>query len=377
MKKTASIILLLILHTLTFAQEAADKKSQFRQISLDINLGDIMPTTEFAEGDNLKGAPLTKYESYSLRMLWQNPGYTHWQKVFRAPYYGFGVTLNNFFNERELGYPVSVYGIFGVPIKRWNRFQLYSEFQYGMAFGWKHYDRDNNELNLAIGSPITVHVSGGLNGYYNISKRIDIGVGANFVHFSNGGMERPNRGVNILSFSAKVNYHLGGRYLGEIPEVTKPKDKKRSLLLMLGYGNHQLVEHELDTTYFAIGGVSAIYLEQLSQAFRLGVGTDLNYWWGLNANNDGTMAKQDFTNMTVGLLLQPEIIIDRLTLVTGVGIYARHRNYGNFTQLYQRLGARFDLYKNISLGVNVRAVNFMLAEFMEFNLSYRIDWDKD
>ena len=196
------------------------------------------------------------------------------------------------------------------------------------------------------------------------------------MHFSNGGMERPNRGINILSASAKLNYHFGGRIQEKVIKVKEPRDKKRSLLLMLGYGNHQLVEHELDTNYFAIGGISAVYLEQLSQAFRLGLGTDINYWWGLNANDDGTIAPRDFTNLTIGLILQPEIIIDRLTLASGIGIYARHRNYGNFSQMYQRLGVRYDLYKNLALGVNVRAINFMLAEFMEFNLSYRIDWKK-
>ena len=106
------------------------------------------------------------------------------------------------------------------------------------------------------------------------------------------------------------------------------------------------------------------------------MGTDINYWWGLNANDDGTIAPRDFSNLTIGLILQPEIIIDRLTLASGIGIYARHRNYGNFSQMYQRLGVRYDLYKNLALGVNVRAINFMLAEFMEFNLSYRIDWKK-
>jgi hypothetical protein len=40
------------------------------------------------------------------------------------------------------------------------------------------------------------------------------------------------------------------------------------------------------------------------------------------------------------------------------------------------LGVRYDIYRNISLGVNVRAVNFMLAEFLEFNVGYRIKWEK-
>ena len=145
---------------------------------------------------------------------------------------------------------------------------------------------------------------------------------------------------------------------------------------MLGYGDHQLVEHELDTNYFAIGGISAIYSTQFTNAFRLGYGADVNYWWGLNALSDGTPGKYSFDNITLGLILQPELIIGKLTLVSGIGSYAIHLTYGNFKKPYQRLGARFNFYKNWSIGVNVRAINFMLAEFMEFNLGYRIRWEK-
>lgn len=370
--------IVLIIASMFFVSGMAQKsdKIRYRHLAFETSYGDIMPTTEFVGGENLQGTPLTRYQSYSIKMLWQNPGYTHWQQVFKAPYYGVGVSLNNFFNPEELGYPVSVYGVIGMPILRWRKLHFYSEFQFGMAAGWKHFDEEENTYNMAIGSSITVHVSGEINAKFDLSKNTDIGIGAGFVHFSNGGMERPNRGMNILSASAKLNYHFGGKPKVDHIKVEEPKAKSRSLLLMLSHGNHQLVEHELDSNYFAIAGMSAIYLEQLSQAFRFGAGADLNYFFGLNANDDGTIAPRDASNLTVGFILQPEIIIDRLTLVGGIGIYARHRNYGNFKQSYQRLGARFDFYKNVSFGVNVRAINFMLAEFMEFNLAYRIDWKK-
>jgi len=374
MKALFTLLITSIFITISSAQEI--EKKQYRHLSFETSYGNIMETTEFVGGENMHGIPLTQYQSYSVKMLWQNPGYTHWQQVFKAPYYGVGITLNNFYNPVELGYPVSVYGVIGLPIKRWKRIQFYSEFQYGMAGGWKKYDEAENAYNLAIGSSITVHVAGEVNAKVNLTKNTDLGVGASFVHFSNGGMERPNRGMNILSTSAKLNYYFGGKPNVADVKVESPREKSRSLFLMLGYGNHQLVEHELDSNYFAIAGISAIYMEQFSQAFRLGIGTDVNYWFGLNANDDGTIAPRDASNFTLGFILQPEIIIDRLTLSGGIGIYALHRNYGNFTQTYQRLGARFDLYKNLSFGVNVRAINFMLAEFMEFNLAYRIDWKK-
>jgi len=227
-----------------------------------------------------------------------------------------------------------------------------------------------------IGGGLTVHLNIGIHAFYPLTKKLDLGAGISFVHFSNGGFERPNRGFNIYTPSVELKYHLfqkpDSRSINNPSRLTRSND----LYFMLGYGDHQLNEHELDTNYFAVAGLSAIYFTQMSNAFRLGFGTDFNYWVGLNAHPDGTIAPRTLDNFTIGMIAQPEFIIDKLTLVGGIGIYAVHLNYGNFKQTYQRLGVRYEFYKNISIGINVRSINFMLAELLEFNLGYRIKWIK-
>jgi hypothetical protein len=356
--------------------EEKEKKKNYPSISSNFQSGKILPTNPFVEGDNLKGEPLQKFQAYTLKMLWQNPGYTQWQRVHHAPYYGFGLSMSNFFNANEVGYPISAFGILGLPIKRWKKLELFVEFQYGMAWNWNYYDPVSNPKNIVIGGGFTVHADAGINAFYPLSERIDFGAGLSFKHFSNGGFERPNRGFNILTPSLELKYHLNERPNVRNIEKAAKQERNHEFLLMLGYGDHQLVEHELDTNYFAIGGLSGIYLTDLSNAIRLGYGVDFNYWWGLNAGKNGEANTPTFENLTLGLVLQPEVKVGRLTLVTGIGIYALHRNHGNFKKAYQRLGVRYDIYDNWALGVNVRAINFMLAEFMEFNLSYRISWKK-
>jgi hypothetical protein len=184
---------------------------------------------------------------------------------------------------------------------------------------------------------MTVHLNIGINACYPLNKYLDLGAAFSFIHFSNGGFERLIRGFNIYSPSVELKYHINQRPNAREIESPRRLERSNDLYLMLGYGDHQLVEHELDTNYFAIAGISAIYFTQLSNAFRLGYGADMNYWWGLNARPDGTPGPYFFDNMTLGLILQPELIIDRFTLVGGIGIYAVHLDYGNFSQTYQRL----------------------------------------
>ncbi|MFH1119695.1 MAG: acyloxyacyl hydrolase [Bacteroidota bacterium] len=346
------------------------ENKNYPAIALSYHYGNVMPTTEFVRGDNLAGKPISHYQSLSLKMLWQNPGYRDWQKVYRCPYYGFGFFAGDFFSRGELGYPMSMYGILGIPLKRWQNAELYSEFQFGLAWNWHHYDSVTNPKNFAVGGGMTVHLDIGVSAFYHISRTLDLGTGLSFTHFSNGGFERPNRGLNLYSPFLELKYHPHGR--SDVRSVQRvPRNRQgNQTFLMLGYGNHQLVEHELDTNYFAIGGLSGIYFFQLSNAFRLGTGADLNYWFGLNAAPDGTIGPRRPENFTLGFIVQPEFAIGKLTLTGGYGIYAFHRNYGNFQQTYQRLGARYEFIDNVSLGVNVRAINLMLAEFLEFNLGY-------
>jgi len=376
-----SIIILILFAVYSFegyaqADTLKTKHKNFVSISANYQHGTIMPTTDFVKGDNLMGKPMQKYQAYTVKMLWQNPGYTDWQRVYHGPYYGAGLQLTDVYNQTEVGYPVSLFGVLGIPIVRAGRFELYSEFQFGIAAGWKHYDSLTNPKNLAVGGTLTLHVNGSLLAFYQLTRNIDLGAGIGFIHFSNGGFERPNNGLNIYSPSVELKYHLQARPdYGKMPAARRLQ-RSDDLYLMLGYGDYQLREHELDTNYFAVGGLSAIYFNQFTNAFRLGYGTDINYWWGMNAWPNGTAGPYSFENLTLGLILQPEFIIDKLTLVSGIGIYALHRNYGNFNQTYQRLGVRYDIYKNVSLGVNVRAINFTMAEFLEFNVGYRIRWMK-
>lgn len=230
---------------------------------------------------------------------------------------------------------------------------------------------------MAIGSPITVFLDIGVNAKYPITKHLDLGAGLSLTHFSNGGFERPNRGLNLYALYVELKYHLSGR--SDVKKTEKPGNLGRSndLYFMLGYGDHQIVENEFDTNYYSVAGLGVYYSIQHGNAFRSGLGVDFNYLRSLSANPDGTPGVQGtMDNLTVGLIYAPELIINKFSIVTGIGIYAKHYQYGNFNQLYQRAGARYYFTDNFSAGMNVRAVNFMLAEFLEFNVGYTIKWKK-
>ena len=351
------------------------KNKNYPFVSFNYHYGNVLPSNEFLEGDNLAGKPIDKYQSGIIKFGWQNPGNYDWQKVYNSPYYGVGLYIADFFSE-ELGHPLAAFGFLGFPIKRFEKLEIYTEFQYGMAWNWTHYDSLSNPKNIAIGAPISVHVDAGICMNYPLTKYLDMGAGVSFSHFSNGGFERPQRGINIYAPYLELRHNLKGRADVRATPKAGRLERSNDLYIMLGYGDHQRTEFEYGSEYHAVAGLGIYYLMQHSNALRTGLGIETNFFWGLSTLSDGMQGPVGWDNLTAGFFYQPELIIGKLSIVTGIGIYARHLEFGDFNQLYQRLGVKYDITDNIFAGVNIRAIHFIGAEFFEFNFGYRFRWIK-
>ena len=348
-----SLLILCIIPIFSFAQSESQKSKQKNYSFLSINYhdGNILPSNDFVRGENLSGQPLKSYNSFSLKYGWQSPGYKDWQKVYRGPYYGVGLYVANFNNTMELGNSIASYGFLGIPVFRLKKLEMYTELQFGAALNPTHYDSISNPRNIAIGSGLNIYVDIGLNVVYPLTKNLDMGLGMSFTHLSNGGFERPNRGLNLFAPSIELKYRISGRPdVRNIERPPKKIERSNDLYFLLGYGNHQMVEHELDSNYYSVAGLGITYSIQHSNAFRSGIGVDFNYLRSLSALPDGSPGVQGtWDNLTVGLIYAPELLIGKLSIVTGIGIYAKHHKYGNFNQLYQRGGVKYHFTENISV----------------------------
>jgi len=353
-------------------EDIIQRKRQYPGIVLEYGYGKVLQTNGFVKGDNQAGKPMVNFMSFSLKLLWQNPGYTDWQRIHNIPYYGVGLSVGDLFNPEEIGYPGSLYGILGIPFKRWEKLEIYMELQLGLATHWVIYDPVKNPKNIAIGSDFTSHLNFGFRAFYPVGEKLDLGAGVSFTHFSNGGLERPNYGINQLAPYFDLKYRLAGR--PEIPELKAPDplELKKEIVLTGSYSRYQTITDTLDLHYYTVGGLSTYHLWQHSEALKSGFGVDLNVLTGLNIDPMGYPNPLCWDNFTLGIGYQLEFVFDRLSMVGSLGNYAVHVVYKPFHQFYQRIGIKFYLLKNLYTGVNVRTVNFATAEYLEFNLGYRI-----
>lgn len=371
MSRALLFITFLLIIFQSFGQEKT--REQHFMLSGAYGYGNVLITDPFLRINNAQNKPIDRYQFASLHALWQNPGYADWQKVLNFPYYGAGIAVGDFFTE-EIGYPISAYGILGVPLKRWKKVEAYAEFQVGLTGNWNHFDEETNRNNISVSTDVSAYLVAYLKAFYQFNQRIEGGLGIGLIHSSNGAVKVPNFGLNAYAPSLELRYRFKERANYQTIDRLTEFKREKSLYVMLAYSRYQSVLLGFDSNNFSMFGLSAVYLKQVKNMLRIGPGLDINYLPDLNLIT-GESKSNTLDDIAVGVVLQPEILIGDLTFVTGVGVYVKHLAYGSFQKVYQRMGLKYRVYDNLSLGVNVRANDFSLADFLEFNVGYTIPFN--
>lgn len=113
----------------------------------------IFPTNPFLDGVNSLMRPMDLSLAAHLKYSFQfRPG-SYADRIYGGVYQGIGAAYYDFANPLELGNPVAIYLFQGARIARLSRrLSLNYEWNFGLSFGWKPYDRENNALNTMMGS---------------------------------------------------------------------------------------------------------------------------------------------------------------------------------------------------------------------------------
>ena len=148
-------------------------------------------------------------------------------RTYGGVYQGFGIAYYDFANPQELGNPVAAYLFQGARIARLScRLSLDYEWNFGLSFGWKPYDRDDNRLNTMMGSKINAFLNVNFFLRWMLTRELDLTFGPTLTHFSNGNTKIPNAGLNSAGIGAGLTYNFG-RERAEIPQRTPAPEFRR------------------------------------------------------------------------------------------------------------------------------------------------------
>jgi len=349
--------------------------------------GKVLQTNDFLNGDNLSGEPIDSFQSIRLDFGWQTDGSKDWHHSYNFPSFGIGIYGTDLNNEEELGTPTSLYGFFVWPLARGKRWRFNMDIAFGLTNDWKPYDPVTNPKNMAMGLGRSVHIEGGPNVEYRLADRWALIGGITFTHFSNGGTQRPNHGLNQVGPLLFVKYdtdtpappptrrHVDGYPKGWDLTVTGSAGKRNLNLELI----EPEVEHFLNKSYF-IGNLTLGMGRRFSYKSRYVFGLDLGYDESVGdliiidgikngVNTSGTTGD----NFELALFGGYEIVANRTHLIVHFAYKILYKDVpGRLPAFYQRLGVKQFFYQNWFAGLNVRFHEIGSADNLEWTIGYKV-----
>ncbi len=376
----------------TITSFVPEKNRYAKSVSLYNQLGTVIQTHSFVKGTNPNNEPYGGYYSFSLKYGIHTDGRKYWQQLYGYPVWGIGVYKAFFFNDHdELGNPAAVYLFTDLPLKSWEKWSLNFELGFGMAFNWNRHDLREKGYYYPIGSYGTVFIDGGFHARVPLGNQFILSAGITYTHFSNGAVRLPNLGVNMVGGRLSLQYVFKKepeKLKNEIPSYKKEWEWLGLLAPSMRQVGFEYMDENGDTlakTFdYGILSFSTTFNRQISYKVKLGAGADISYNASYGADTvmvNGEPQKAPFLTkdkILIGLYPSFELVLGEISLIAQPGFYIYQKDVEGFETptTYQRLGVKYHLWEHLIVGINIRAFNFSKADFIEWNIGYRIKWNK-
>lgn len=201
--------------------------------------------------------------------------------------------LYDFRNQAILGQSVSLSLIYEPLLAIYGRGTLSLVCSGGLAFVNRHFDRQTNPQNTAIGSNLNAITGIGLLTRYNLSPQWRLTGGLEFKHISNGGIKVPNQGLNVPALTIGLARYITApqaKTLPRCPPITAseltPTNRWMARVVFVGsvrvleatakdstqaypiYGINVLGGYRIWRNSFLSGGVEALADQSFKEQLR-------------------------------------------------------------------------------------------------------------
>lgn len=358
-------------------------------VSFQIAEGLMLPSSKIVNDDT----KMSNVVSLNLK-LGRFANGQKWEDVYYGmPYWGFGVYKPFYSQHKELGDPFSVYLLQGATLKTFQSgASLNYEVNLGVAFNWNHFDVDHNPYFKALGSRVNAHLGGMLCFKKPLSPLLDLQVGVDFLHFSNGSLRTPNYGLNSVSAMVGMVYHIGkesSAVSSNTLNLTPPLFEKRivhdlSLFVTTRTVNIDTVDTNLRSKCpdrrFQVVGLNYACLWHNARRFMWGPSLELLYDEASNARITGEVSEATgqyreivqlgkvSDRFSVGLSMKGELVMPGYSIFANLGYQVR-RQCGE-KRLYQIYGAKMYFTEGLSASFGVKSNNVTRSQYLYVSIGY-------
>jgi len=301
-----------------------------------------------------------------LRMAIKCRGTKAWQRKMHNPLIGMGLHRTNLGNDNIYGHATALYGFARWPLYR----PINLEYQMGFGTAWisKKFDIEKNYTNIAIGSNLNIYFDATLTASLPINKTWHLNYYLQFIHFSNGKMQSPNKGLNLITNNLGVAYHFGNltTYKGTVPSPIKPA--KHQVWLWAGAGAKTVSRDRPDHKFASTLGLQ--YRKASSPFTAWGGGIDLFYDKSLPEQEATTNEPLTEKYHQLGIHADLDKHLASFIFTMQVGTYL-YTPISPEAPVYTRLGLRYAPNAHLWFNVSLKA-HYAIASFIEWGMGFNI-----
>jgi len=304
--------------------------------------------------------------SFIVEVAKTSYGKKAWEQLYNFPSLGIGYFHGNLGNDEVFGIGDALYGFIEAPYSLEKKLSFGYKFGVGVAYLSEKADLYDNIYNLAIGSHINAFVHFSFDIKLNLlQNRLFIKTGLGFKHMSNGKIQTPNLGLNLLDWHITSGYYFGRR----IPQINKtlPIRDKNTFMVIIAGGPKEFTEPNLGK-YFA-GNTTIEYEYSIQNKISTGLGADLFYDGVAHKELDTEEDSKPGLHATrFGIHASYIIYYHKIGFIVQMGSYIAPY-YKDDGYLYHRVGFRAKITNHLLANITMKT-HWAKADIVEFGLGY-------
>ncbi|KIC95059.1 hypothetical protein OI18_09275 [Flavihumibacter solisilvae] len=356
---------------------------KFRSFGFKLHAGGHLYT-----GEQLSEMLENGYAAIELRYGWQSKGSQDWQKEHGYPTYGIGWYTGYIGDPEIFGNPNALFGFISFPLNQGRRNNFLLEPALGLTYNLKPYDPDNNSINDAIGAKLAVYFCLHAGGRYQVNREIDLLYGLDLTHFSNGRINTPNMGLNMIGLSVGAAYNFNtsqkvvdkSRHPSTILEVRPvtpqwPGPRRLSennITLYQAFGTVQNIRDAGTDHRYLTSSTVLEYQHKFNTKHGLTVGFDAFVDPSARDTVEYTANKTEMENFFPGAHAGYDFMFWRLSIRLQVGVHLSSIGRELKGTTFVRPALRFDISKRFNAQIGLKTFNGAQSDWVEWGFGYKI-----